>query len=77
LRTPSRKLSVESQLLLGPNALAELREGFLSRWERRAAEIQDSEKDLQRQLNSDVQRIIDGKRLVLFAEMLEEAQVPN
>jgi hypothetical protein len=69
--------AIEVQLRLGPSALAELREEYLSRWERRAIEIDDIEQDLHDRLHEDVRGIVAGKRMLLLAEMLDEAGVPN
>jgi hypothetical protein len=69
--------AIETQLRLGPSALAEMREEYLLRWELRAAAIDDIEQDLHDHLHDDVRGIIEGKRVLLLAEMLDEAGVPN
>ena len=54
-----------------------MRERYLDRWEARAAQLQPAEEELHAKCHPDVQAVIAGKRLLLFAEMLKEFEVSH
>ena len=53
------------------------REAYATMWERRAAELEDEEARVHRRMHPDVRRAMEGKRLLLFEEMLVEAGFPK
>ena len=58
-----------------PAEVASVRCALLDRWEARAAEPADAEAQLHEAMALDVRRVLQGKNLLVFLQILLEAQV--
>ena len=49
----------------------------MARWERRGRELESEECKLHETMDADCRRVLEGKKLLLFQELLEEAEFPG
>ena len=71
------KKAIFSILTEGPIAINHKRQAYLSRWRKRAKEVEKIEAELFQATNPEVRTIVEGKRPRLFQEMLAEAGFPK
>ena len=64
--------SLARVLTLGPEGVARHQADALGRWRRLAAELEEREAAVHREIPGDVETVVRGKRLLLFAEILRE-----
>ena len=69
--------SVFASLTAPPAATRQHREATLAFWRERALQLEEREEDLRRQVHPDVRKSIEGKKLLLFGEMLHAAGFPR
>ena len=58
-------------------ALDDWRLSFFKRWVARAKEIEKDERNLRLELGEHIRHVLQGKRLLIFKEMLEDLQFPD
>ena len=61
----------------GPAEVAKFRAEKLKHYVNRAKQLKDSESELHRSLDEDVQKVMHSKRLLLFREMLDDAGIKD
>ena len=69
---PSVSRALQDWAMLGPLKLAEHRNIVIAYYTRRAAELEEDEKELHKGLHPDVQTVIEGKRALLMREWLQD-----
>ena len=57
--------------------LDDLRLAFFKKWVKRAKELEKDERNLRLDLGEHVRHVLQGKRLLVFKEMLEDLQFPD
>jgi hypothetical protein len=57
--------------------LEQHRLSFFKRWLARAKELEVDERNLREQLDEHVRHVLQGKRLLLFKEILEDLEFPD
>ena len=68
---PAVAKAMASIAKLGPSGIAKKREATLSYWKDRKAALSQQDKELKAKLDPEVQKVIQPKAVLLFAEMLE------
>ena len=58
-------------------ALDDWRLSFFKRWVARAKELEKDERNLRLELGEHIRHVLQGKRLLIFKEMLEDLQFPD
>ena len=71
------KTAVLDTLREGPTATVRSWKATLDFWKQRAAELEPRERQPHQGMASDVAKVLEGKRLLLFGEMLKQADFPN
>ena len=76
-RLDSQASEAVDQLIGNKNQVTLARTAFLKKWMRRAKELQGDEDALQRSLPGHLQRVLEGKCLLLWKEILAELEYPD
>ena len=76
-RLDSNASEAVGHLLGNGNDVTLFRTGFLKRWMQRAKELQVDEDSLHRSLPEHLQKVLEGKRLLLWKEILTELEYPD
>ena len=77
LLEPAVHEAIKANFVRGPYHLAKLRIDFVKKWTDRARALQPEENQLHAKMPPYLARVLSGKRLLLMAEMMEEAQCPD